>query len=662
MLGWFEWDEVSQQLRVVVPPWDCVDVLRQSADVVKRREECLATWLKAMPLTVLQRSAIKEYMGQAAQWIPNDLFGFALETMICFVKTDASVFESVVGFLGLVRPPFNDLIRAGHTCEKEIDDLVSLALLMSKSTRTIYLSDQISRTREKLHDDHSRDEPHAAINHLLDKLEAVLLRAPPGHDATAGGELIPPHADRLDTQVRRLLRRMVFSMDSAFHGVLASCVDWLVRAERQSIFQHLAEESDRLPVDVPLFALCEPLWMQMKRIEESKGSSALPDSQTLAREVLDQALAWVSACAAMTYRFTRTYLTSLGTGQPTSMQLIQSHALLTRQTRSAAQQRLNQRQRWLSGPAPTAGALTLVADPGAKGADDLVHAWPVDRLVRWINGPVTSVTAANALAHQDKLVNRDNDLLAQDRQRSGIAAPAKGQKDSQALTKAQAQEIVWQGLIQSAEYLRDELRDLGALADQLGLKGADRNNAADALKTAETALQAMGSFKKSTTFDKAQAQLGMANECLEKLRSAIKPVQVTAEKLLRFGECLVLQLRQETLAMGKHHGGVIGCPMTLDQWGAVRDRFHQRYCSPVQALNMGGERVVLRSDQALALHVTAGSQSGYAFDVSVHLWQRLDESKDDPFDTSSTELFPPMNTKGWFDTFITCAVLHVPLP
>lgn len=637
-------------------------MLRQSADVVKRREEGLATWLKAMPLTVLQRSAIKEYMGHAAQWIPNDLFGFALETMICFVKTDASVFESVVGFLGLVRPPFNDLIRAGNACEKEIDDLVSLALLMSKSTRQIYLSDQISRTREKLHDDQSRDEPHAAINRLLDRLEAVLLMAPPGHDTTAGGALISPHADRLDTQVRRLLRRMVFSMDRAIHGVLASCVDGLVRAERQSIFQHVAEESDRLTTDVPLFALCEPLWMQMKRIEESKGSAALPDSQTLAREVLDQALAWVSACAAMTYRFTRTYLTSLGTGQPTSMQLIQSHALLTRQTRSAAQQRLNQRQRWLSGPAPTAGALTLVADPGAKAVDDLVHAWPVDRLVRWINGPVTSVTAANALAHQDKLVNRDNDLLAQDRQRSGIAAPAKGQKDSQALTKAQAQEIVWQGLVQSAEYLRDELRDLGALADQLGLKGADRNNAADALKTVETALQAMCSFKKTTTFDKAQGQLGVANKCLEKLRSAIKPVQVTAEKLLRFGECLVLQLRQETMAMGKHHGGVIGCPMTLDQWGAVRDRFHQRYCSPVQALNMDGERVVLRSDQALALHVTAGSQSGYAFDVSVHLWQRLDESKDDPFDTSSTELFPPMNTKGWFDTFITCAVLHVPLP
>jgi hypothetical protein len=77
---------------------------------------------------------------------------------------------------------------------------------------------------------------------------------------------------------------------------------------------------------------------------------------------------------------------------------------------------------------------------------------------------------------------------------------------------------------------------------------------------------------------------------------------------------------------------------------------------------MDGQRVLLRSDQALALHVTAGSQSGYAFDVSVHLWQRLDESKDDPFDTSSVEMFPPMNTQGWFDTFITCAVLHVPLP
>lgn len=662
MLGWFEWDEVHQCLRVVIPPWDCVDAPRQPADVVKDRQDELVKLIAGMSLNPLQRGAIKDYLSLAAHWMSEDLFKFALETMVCFVKVDASLFESALTVQKLVSPPFNDLVKAGNACRQEIDDLVALGLLMSRTTRRIYLNDQVSRARERLHDDHGLAEPHASINHLLARLEAVLLMAPPAHDAPVGAALIPAQADQLNTQVRRLLRRLVFSMDSAFHGALAANIDALVKAERQGIFRHVAQDLGQLASDVPLFALCEPLWVQIQRVADCKDRSVLPDSPTLAREVLDQADAWITACAGVTYRYTRAYLISLGNQQPTSPQLLQSHELLTRHTRAAAQQRLNQRQRFLAGPAPAAGALTLVADPGAQVADDPVHTWPVDRLVRWINGPVTSQAAAKALVDQPRLLKRDNELLALDRQRSGTEAPAKGQKDSQALTQEKAQDIVWLGLIQSAEYLRDELRDLGALADRLGLKCAERGNAANALKIIETTLQAMRSVKKTTTIAKAQAQLATANNCLETLRAFIKPVQVAAEKLLRFGECLVLQLRQETLAMGKHHGGVIGCPMALNQWGAVRDRFHRRYCSPVQVLTMDGERVLLRSDQALALHVTAGSQSGYAFDVSVHLWQRLDESKDDPFDTSSVELFPPMNTQGWFDTFITCAVLHVPLP
>lgn len=661
MLGWFEWDEANQRLRVVIPPWDCVDAPRQSDDVLKQRKEALLARLKLMDLTPMQRGAINDYLGVAAQWIPEELFEFALETVICFAKTDASLFESVVSFQALVSPPFNDLVRAGHPCQKEIDGLVALAILMSRTTRRVYLSDQVSRTREKLHDDHGLAEPHASINHLLARLEALLLIAPPDQEAPMGVALIPAQADQLNTQVRRLLRRMVFSMDSVFHEQLAANIDALVKAERQGIFHHVAQDLEPLASDVPLFAICEPLWVQIHRVAGCNDRSELPDSPTLAREVLDQADAWITACAGVTYRYTRTHLIGLGNRQPTSPQLLRSHELLTRHTRAAAQQRLNQRQRWLSGPAPTSVALTVATNPGAPDADDPVHTWPVERLVRWINGPVTSKGAAKALANQDKLLNRDNELLAQDRQRSGAPAPAKGKKDSQALTKAQAQEVVWQGLILSAEYLRDELRDLGALADSLNLQGTDRNNARTALKGIETALQAMGGFKRTTTIDKAQAQLAQANSCLEQLRSAIKPVQVAADRLLRFGDCLVQQLRQETLAMGKRHGEVIGCPMALDQWAAVRDRFHQRYCSVAQALTMGGERVLLRSDQALALHVTAGSQSGYAFDVSVHLWQRLDESKNDPFDTSSVELFPPMDTQAWFDTFITCAVLHVPL-
>lgn len=664
MLGWFEWDEKLQQLRVVIPSWDCVDAPRQSQDVVQQRVHSATTLIKSMPLKPGHGSIFGSYFESAATWVPDDMIDLATEVMLAMTGLE---FEAAVAVRmkleAMVDGPFTNLIEAGKPCDQERKNLTSAAILMSSTTRHVYLNDLISRAREKLHEDHGASEPHASINHLLTRLESALLIAPPAEKVSGGGALIPADADRLNTHIRRLLRRLVFSMDRTRYGALTSCVDMLVKTERQSIFHHLAKEMDQFPAAVPLFAICEPLWTQMKRIEESPDRSAMPDSQTLAREVLDLAEAWITACAAMTYRFTRTYLIGLGDKLPTSPQLRRSHDLLTQHTRSAAQQRLRQRERWLSGPAPMAGALTLTADPGAQATDDPVPDWKVERLVRWINGPVTDATAAKALSSPDQLVLRDNMLLANDRKRINPATPAQkqNQKDSLALTRAQVQEIVWQGLSQSAEYLRDELRDLGALADKLGLKGAVRNDATTALKSIEVALEAMSSFKKTTTIDKAQAQLSAANSCLETLRADIKPVQVAAEKLLRFGDCLVLLLRNETLVMGKRHGGVIVCPMSMDQWGAVRDRFHRRYCSPTQVLTMDNEHTLLRSDQVLALHVTAGSQSGYAFDVSVHLWQRLEASKEEPFDTTSTELFPPMNTKGWFDTLITCAVLHVPL-
>ncbi len=89
MLGWFEWDEVHQCLRVVIPPWDCVDAPRQPADVVKDRQDELVKLIAGMSLNPLQRGAIKDYLSLAAHWMSEDLFKFALETMVCFVKVDA---------------------------------------------------------------------------------------------------------------------------------------------------------------------------------------------------------------------------------------------------------------------------------------------------------------------------------------------------------------------------------------------------------------------------------------------------------------------------------------------------------------------------------------------------------------------------------------------
>ena len=117
-------------------------------------------------------------------------------------------------------------------------------------------------------------------------------------------------------------------------------------------------------------------------------------------------------------------------------------------------------------------------------------------------------------------------------------------------------------------------------------------------------------------------------------------------------------LRAESLALGKRHGGVINCPMAADDWPWVVQTYHHRWLPRARSIVIDGESVPLPPDQALALYVTGSSQSQYLFDISVHLWQRRPGRTTPPsWDARGRRL---MNTDDWFDTYIPCAVLHVP--
>jgi hypothetical protein len=117
-------------------------------------------------------------------------------------------------------------------------------------------------------------------------------------------------------------------------------------------------------------------------------------------------------------------------------------------------------------------------------------------------------------------------------------------------------------------------------------------------------------------------------------------------------------LARETLTPGRRQGGVIACPLTADDWRWVSNRFHRRWLSGIRHLSVDGVHVPLDMDEALALYVTGSSQSNYAFDVSVHLWRRWNNKTSPPSQQSG--VFPPMNTDDWYDTRVTCCVLHVP--
>ena len=121
---------------------------------------------------------------------------------------------------------------------------------------------------------------------------------------------------------------------------------------------------------------------------------------------------------------------------------------------------------------------------------------------------------------------------------------------------------------------------------------------------------------------------------------------------------LATALRAESLALGKRHGGVIQCPARPSDWSYAVANFHNRCLPWVGSIEVDNALMPLDSHQAVALYVTGSSQSGYAFDVSVHLWRRRAGRTSPP--SQEAGAYPAMNTTDWFDTRVPCCVLHVP--
>ena len=111
------------------------------------------------------------------------------------------------------------------------------------------------------------------------------------------------------------------------------------------------------------------------------------------------------------------------------------------------------------------------------------------------------------------------------------------------------------------------------------------------------------------------------------------------------------------LALGKAHGGIIDTHLEAADWSWVAERYHRRWLAQLKPLAIDGTRCFLPAGQALALYVTGSSLSGHAFDISVHLWRRRPGSLAAP--SAAVGLYPPMNDTDWYDTYQTCAVLHV---
>ena len=283
---------------------------------------------------------------------------------------------------------------------------------------------------------------------------------------------------------------------------------------------------------------------------------------------------------------------------------------------------------------------------GNTALREALQSWGIDQLVRWIDGPVTAPrtrAAVTKVRQQPKPAPRTMEDIgnAEDTRASASDMPR----------------LLPMALSDCARFLLSEWQDLRSLAGHL-----NQQDAIDPwLASTAPELQAIAQAKadEDRDLEGEQALLTRADETLAGLRALLSKVSNQVQLSARFEAALAQALKGEDLMLGKRMGGVIGCALPAAQWAAVHERYHQRLLPMRNTVAMGDSTLALGTDQALALYVTGSSQSGYAFDISVHLWARRAGKTSQP--SREQGAYPRMNTDDWFDTYTTCAVLHVPL-
>lgn len=297
------------------------------------------------------------------------------------------------------------------------------------------------------------------------------------------------------------------------------------------------------------------------------------------------------------------------------------------------------------------GGAPIPSTAAQQAETALLQTWPLQQLAQWIEGPITEKRKTSGL------IDRKAILLKEQKQ-----APTQGKKPppkqkappSDDLTPDDVESTIQQALSATAEFFLAEIGDLLALAKQLNAHPDLVAGCSSLLEPLErlTASQNLPSEEEAT------ALLARAEAAILELRGGLKSAESSAKLQRCFTDALIAALRAEPLELGKRHGGQIGYKTHAGDWTFVCDNFHNRWLPQVSFLLVNGVRMQLQTNQAVALYVTGSSQSGYAFDVSVHLWQRRLGKQTMP--SAKNDLFPPMNQDDWFDTLVPCCVLHVP--
>lgn len=309
-------------------------------------------------------------------------------------------------------------------------------------------------------------------------------------------------------------------------------------------------------------------------------------------------------------------------------------------------------------------ALSAGHEAGLDAAErDTLQRLSLSQLLRWIDGPVTgprrrpldrgaALTKARAIP-----VPR---VPPPNHPPPGEATPRREERVDPEPSVQDIAAVAAQGYAATAAFLRDEVRDMLPIAEQLKMATdviSEATSLADNLDRLCAALDiAQDAFDEEAT----QLELSRADAGLTALREQLARQKQSVQRKAQFTSALSAALAKEALRLDRRDGGVVPCPLQPTDWGWVAEQCHRRWLNGVRYIVVDGVRRQLDNDEALALHVTGSSRSreAYVFNVSVHLWQR-DHGKTGLPSTVNGH-WPPMDTDAWFDTYRSCCVLHVP--
>lgn len=641
-------------LLVTLPAWN----LRQPvviAEAGRLKRAALIRRMGALPAGE-ERNRIYLGIASALPWVPDDFVDYAIDIGMAYFRLPADELEQR---------------------NREIQTLVEAEF------------------------DAADVRAHAGIGGIVKCLKAIgHLRSGPELDlfvrhwcTTVRAELSDPRLDVLKPlkAAMQVIGRIAMRLDNAatqasLKGVAAAAMTSACPSEVNALQQALQRvmagargESVIVQLDRAFAASSLPPPNRVAALRDALAQAAADPALTgtaAAQQALERANERMNADHAV---ITRVSVEAIEAGQPVgeftdasrmALEQLKTARLASEENALQTLLRLGQRERERQAEQArqrsTTTPIALSAGPEAGGdaaERDTLQRLSLGQLLRWIDGPVTGPRRRpldRRAALNKARAQRVTPVQQVPQPPPGKSAPRREEPVDPEPSAQDIATVAAHGYAATAAFLRDEIRDMLPVAEQLKLAidvTTQATTLADSLDRLSTALSiALDGFDEEAT----QLELSRADAALTALREQLGQHKQNVQRKTQFMGALANALAKEALRLDRRDGGVVPCPLQPADWGWVTEQCHRRWLSGVRSIVVDGVRRQLENDEALALHVTGSSRSRetYVFNVSVHLWRR--DQGNTRLPSAGNGPWPPMDTDAWYDTYRSCCVLHVP--